>query len=63
MKKQAYVRILIGDLVTACVALGESQIVAAGSMYATFWFDDYEADTERLSNAGVPWWFDSPVGK
>lgn len=54
-----YVRILINDLTKACVALGECHVVAAGSMYAAFWFEDAEADCERLTKAGIHWSFDS----
>lgn len=50
------VRIAIGELVNACRTLGETQVIAAGSMYATLLLDD--DDCERLSRVGISWQYD-----
>ena len=50
------IRIFINDLVAACRTLGETQVVAAGSMYATLKSDMH--DRKRLTKAGISWSFD-----
>lgn len=50
------VRILIGDLTNACIALCDVHVIAAGSMYATLECDMQMRDI--LSKAGIHWSFD-----
>lgn len=50
------IRISIGDLVDACRELGETQVVAAGSMFATLKSDLH--DRKRLTRVGIHWTFD-----
>lgn len=50
------IRILIGDLVRACLALHEVKVVAAGSMYATLECDF--AMAQKLSLANIHWSYD-----
>ena len=50
------IRISIGDLTDACRTLGETQVVAAGSIYATLKSDLH--DRKRLTRAGIHWTFD-----
>lgn len=44
---------MIYDLIAACRALGETEVVAAGSMYATTSVQD--EDCMKLVNA-IIWW-------
>lgn len=50
------IRISINDLVKACKVLGEVRVMAAGSLYATLFLDEY--DCTRLSLYDIPWTFD-----
>ena len=50
------IRINIKDLIDACRTLGETRVIAAGSMYATLSLDS--DDCKRLSKAGIWWTFD-----
>ena len=50
------IRIFINDLVAACRELGETEVVAAGSMFATLKSDLH--DRKRLTKAGITWTFD-----
>lgn len=50
------IRISINDLVNACRILGETQVLAAGALYATLALDFY--DRQRLTSAAIRWNFD-----
>lgn len=52
----ANVRIAIGDLSRACLALHEVKVEAAGSLYATLLCDD--AMRATLTQANITWAFD-----
>lgn len=50
------IRILIGDLVASCRALGEVRVLAAGELYATLELDAIALI--RLTESGINWSFD-----